>query len=538
LGELHDPDGADRVLEEFRGILEDSTIGKIGHNIKFDYSVLLWHGLRVQGKLFDTMLAAWLAVPDLRRSMDYLSEALLAYTPIKITSLIGEKGEQQKSLREVDVEKVAEYAAEDADITLQLSDVLRPKIEEMGQAEVFETVECPLVPVLAHMEYEGVRMDVDVIKGLSEDLKSEISSARNEIFELAGTEFNLNSPKQLGEMLFDTLKLDPDARRTAKSGQYQTSERVLQRLAHKHAIVQKIMDYRVCAKLKSTYVDSLPGSVFEGTGRVHTHYEQAVTATGRMQSHGPNLQNIPIRTEKGREIRKAFVPRNSDFVLMSADYSQIELRVAAEISGDVGMGQIFSEGGDIHTATAVKIYGVDNEEMRRRAKTVNFGIIYGISPFGLAERLDIPRTQAAELIDQYFEQFPGVKKYTEDTISFAKEHGYVETIMGRRRYLRDINSRNTTTRKGAERNAINSRIQGTAADMIKIAMSLIQDEMSRRRLNSRMLMQVHDELVFDMHRDEADELMPIVERLMATAIPMSVPIVVEMGVGEHWLEAH
>jgi DNA polymerase-1 len=537
-----DPSGAEELLEKFRGVLEDPGLSKIGHNIKFDYSVLLWHGITLKGKLFDTMLAASLIVPDMRRTMDYLSQALLGYTPIKISSLIGEKGKEQKSLRDVDIQKVAEYATEDADVTLQLAKYFEPRIAEMGQTRVFEEVECPLVPVLSHMEYEGVRMDVEVIKALSDDLKSEIINTRDTIFALAGEEFNLNSPKQLGEMLFDKLKLDPNARRTSKSKQYQTSENVLQRLAHKHEIVKEIMDYRIYTKLKSTYVDSLPNSVFAPTGRVHTHYEQAVTATGRMQSHGPNLQNIPIRTEKGRQIRKAFVPKNEDYLLLSADYSQIELRVVAELSKDDGMMQTFKDGGDIHNATAMRIYGLEEEEvtdeMRRRAKTVNFGIIYGISPFGLAERLDIPRWQASELIEQYFEQFPGAKNYMDETVEFAKENGYVETITGRRRYLRDINSRNTTTRKGAERNAINSRIQGTAADMIKIAMHKIHHEMEMRQLKSRMLMQVHDELVFDMHREEADELMPVVEKQMATAIPMEVPIVVDMGVGEHWLEAH
>jgi len=535
-------DEAGEILESFRGVLGNPKIEKIGHNLKFDYLVLLWNGIEVKGPLFDTMLAAALAEPDLRRSMDYLSEVMLGYSPIKITSLIGEKDGAQKTLRDVDLALVAEYASEDADVTIQLAEALRPRITEMGQSKVFEEVECPLVPVLAHMEYEGVKLDVESIQNLSVSLKEEISTTRKEIFEMAGEEFNLNSPKQLGELLFDRLQLDPNARRTAKSGQYQTNESILQRLVPKHEIVEKIMNYRVCTKLKSTYVDMLPESVYQATGRVHTHYEQAVTATGRMQSHGPNLQNIPIRTERGREIRKAFVPRNEEYVFLSADYSQIELRVAAELSSDDGMRQTFVDGGDIHTATAMKVYGLTEEdvteEMRRRAKTVNFGIIYGISAFGLAERLDIPRAQANELIDQYFEQFPGTKKYMDATIEFAKEKGYVETVTGRRRYLRDINSRNGTVRRGAERNAINSRIQGTAADMIKIAMHKIHHAILNEGMKSRMLMQVHDELVFDMRKDEADALMPIVEKEMKNAIPMSIPIEVEMGVGSHWLEAH
>ncbi len=539
-----DPDKNKAVLEEFRGILENPGTEKIGHNLKFDLSVLLWQGIRVQGLAFDTMLAAYVTAPEMRRGMDSLSLALLGYEPIKIESLIGEKekGKEQKTLREVPLDKVAEYAAEDADITLQLSEALRPKIKEMGQTRVFEDIECPLVSVLAQMEYEGIRMEASVIEALSEDLQDELVAIRQRIYDLAGETFNLNSPKQLGDILFEKLKLDPNARRTAKTKQYQTGESILQRLAYKHEIVEQILEYRTYSKLKSTYLDMLPGAVFKGTGHIHTHYEQAVTATGRLQSHGPNLQNIPIRTEKGREIRKAFVPRNENYTLLSADYSQIELRVAAELSRDEEMHRAFREGLDIHAATAMKIYGLDErdvtDDMRRQAKTVNFGIIYGISAFGLAQRLNIPRFEAGNLIEQYFEQFPGAKKYMDDTIDFAREHGYVETMTGRRRYLRDIHSRNATTRKSAERNAINSRIQGTAADMIKIAMRRVQDALFERDLKTRMLLQVHDELVFDMHKDEADIAMPLIEDAMKNALPMSVPIVVEMGMGNTWLEAH
>ena len=539
-----DPDKNKAVLEEFRGILENPDTEKIGHNLKFDLAVLLWQGIRVQGLAFDTMLAAYVTAPEMRRGMDSLSLALLGYEPIKIESLIGEKekGKEQKTLREVPLDKVAEYAAEDADITLQLSEALRPKIKEMGQTRVFEDIECPLVSVLAQMEYEGIRMEASVIEALSEDLQDELVAIRQRIYDLAGETFNLNSPKQLGDILFEKLKLDPNARRTAKTKQYQTGESILQRLAYKHEIVEQILEYRTYSKLKSTYLDMLPGAVFKGTGHIHTHYEQAVTATGRLQSHGPNLQNIPIRTEKGREIRKAFVPRNENYTLLSADYSQIELRVAAELSRDEEMHRAFREGLDIHAATAMKIYGLDErdvtDDMRRQAKTVNFGIIYGISAFGLAQRLNIPRFEAGNLIEQYFEQFPGAKKYMDDTIDFAREHGYVETMTGRRRYLRDIHSRNATTRKSAERNAINSRIQGTAADMIKIAMRRVQDALFERDLKTRMLLQVHDELVFDMHKDEADIAMPLIEDAMKNALPMSVPIVVEMGMGNTWLEAH
>ena len=534
------PDEALAILETFRPVLENPEVEKIGHHLKFDLSVLRWKGFRVEGPLFDTMLAAYLATPDLRRTMDYLSEALLGYRPIPISDLIGEKGEDQLSLTEVPLDQVTTYAAEDADITLQLSEVLRSRLEEMGQVRVFRDVECPLIPALVEMEYEGIRCEAEVLRDLSEGLAGEIERAREQIFQLAGENFELNSPRQLGDILFDKLKLDPNARRTARTKQYQTTEQVLRRLAYKHEIVEQVMFYRMCTKLKSTYVDQLPGSIFKPTGRIHTNYEAAVAATGRLQSHGPNMQNIPIRTEMGREVRKAFVPRDEDHVLLAADYSQIELRVAAEISGDEALTEVFRQGGDIHTATAEKIYGIEGatEEMRRHAKTVNFGIIYGISAFGLADRLDITRSQAAELIDHYFHQFPGIRTYMDETIEFARENGFVETVTGRRRYLRDINSRNATTRKGEERNAINSRIQGTAADMIKLAMSHIHREILERGLKSRMLLQVHDELVFDMHKDEADVLPGIVEHGMKTAIPMQVPIVVEMGTGTNWLDAH
>ncbi len=537
-----DRDEAQTILEEFCPVLEDPAIEKIGHNLKFDLSVLRWHNIMVHGRFFDTMLAAHLAVPDLRRTMDYLAQALLGYRPIPISDLIGERGENQLNLRDVPLDKITEYAAEDADITLQLCEVLRPLIAEKNQGQVFDGVECPLIPVLVDMEYEGIRMDVDVLQSLSKDLSDEIKSTAESIFELADERFNLNSPQQLGTILFEKLQLDPYARRTQKTGQFQTSEQVLRRLAPRHEIVEKVLHYRMCTKLTSTYVDILPGSVFKGTGRVHTHYEQAVTATGRLQSHGPNLQTIPIRTDMGRKIRRAFVSRSDAYVLLSADYSQIELRIVAELSGDAGMVEVFHTGGDIHTATAMKIYGVDEKnasaDMRRKAKTVNFGIIYGISPFGLAERLDIPRFQAADLIEQYFAQYPGARRYMDETVAFAQEHGYVETITGRRRYLRDINSRNATARKGAERNAINARIQGTAADMIKIAMSAIHPEFQKRGLKSRMLLQVHDELLFDLHKDEMDTVPPLVEEAMKNAIPMEVPIVVEMGTGNNWLDAH
>ncbi len=530
------------VLEEFRPVFESKASEKIGHNLKYDLSVLRWHGMRVAGPFFDTMLAATLAEPELRRSMDELAKSLLSYAPKPISELIGERGGEQLTLLQVPVEQVAEYACEDADITFQLAAVLRPKLEDMDQQRVFYQIEAPLLPVLVDMEFEGIRLESSALIALSRQFEEASAQAAERVFELAGERFNLNSGNQLGTILFEKLELDSNARRTQKTGQYQTSEQILRRLANRHEIARQVLDYRLHTKLKSTYVDQLPHAVFKATGRVHTNYEQLMTATGRMKSDRPNLQNIPIRSEQGREIRRAFVPRSSDYVLFSADYSQIELRIAAALSRDEGMLDTFNSGGDIHVATAVKIYQVGEEQvtdqMRRQAKTVNFGIIYGISPFGLAERLDTTRRQAAELIDQYFAQYPGVRCYLDETVEFARDKGYVETVTGRRRYLRDINSRNATTRKGAERNAINTRIQGTAADMIKLAMSRIHGLLREQGFCSAMLLQVHDELVFDLHRDEVEALPPLVEREMREALPLEVPIEIEMGMGENWLEAH
>ncbi|NKB72740.1 MAG: DNA polymerase I [Candidatus Latescibacteria bacterium] len=537
-----DQQQAKAVLEEFRPLFEKEGSEKIGHHLKYDLSVLLWQGIAVAGPFFDTMLAAHLATPDLRRSMDALAQALLNYKPIPITDLIGEKGSEQLPMREVPLGQLTEYAAEDADITFQLSEKLRPLIVEGNQERIFTDVECPLVPVLVSMEYYGIRVDKEALHVLSKRLGEEIGQTGERIFALAEQRFNLNSPQQMGQVLFDELKLDPNAKRTTKTGQYSTSEQVLRRLAFRHEIVREILTYRAHTKLKSTYVDTLPGSVYGGTGHVHTHYEQAVTATGRMQSSGPNLQNIPIRTDQGREIRRAFLPAGDEFTLLSADYSQIELRLIAELSGDEELLKAFDEGADIHSATAIKIYDVDTDgvtaDMRRKAKTVNFGIIYGISAFGLAERLDISRVEAADIIEQYFVEYPGVRRYMDETVEFAQKNGYVETMLGRRRYLRDINSRNATTRKGEERNAINAPIQGTAADMIKLAMSSIHRRMHEEQVKSRMLLQVHDELVFDLHRDEVETLPPLVEAEMKNALQTRVPIVVEMGTGATWLEAH
>lgn len=536
-----DPVECRSALEDFRGVLEDPAIEKVGHNLKYDIGVLKWHGIDVAGKLFDTMIAHSLVEPDARHRMDYLAEVYLGYRPISITELIGEKGKDQLNMRDVPVERVAEYAAEDADVTWQLRTKLEPLLGEKGQKRVYYEIEAPLIPVLADMEFEGVRLDTTALEEVSVQLAGEIAAAEADVFRLAGEEFNLNSPKKLGEILFDKLQIAGKPKKT-KTGQYSTNEQTLLSLAGQHEIVARVLAYRMASKLKSTYVDALPESVWDKTGRVHTTYSQAVTATGRMQSQYPNLQNIPIRTDQGREIRKAFVPRDADHVLLSADYSQIELRIIASLSGDRGMIEAFRDGLDIHTATAAKVFGVDldgvTSEMRRKAKMVNFGIAYGISAFGLAQRLGIPRTEAGEIIDQYFRQYPGIRTYMDETIQFARRKGYVETVTGRRRYLRDIASRNATVRGAAERNAINAPIQGTAADMIKLAMVKIHAALAGRSLRTKMLLQVHDELVFDLLREEEQVVMPIVEEGMKTALPLDVPIVVEMGTGENWLEAH
>ena len=530
------------ILEQFSGFFENTEILKIGHNLKFDMSVLRWNGQRTMGPIFDTMLAAYLCLPEERRSMDALSESMLSYSPISITKLIGEKGSQQITMREVPIEVLSEYAGEDADVTYQLYIKFKPLILEHQQEQVFFTIENPLVPVLVEMEYAGINLDAGVLVDLSVSLSRDIEVISAVIQEAAGEEFNLNSPKQLGEVLFDKLQLDAQAKRTKKTGQYITNEQVLTRLAQKHIIAERILDYRMKSKLKSTYVDMLPDSVFESTGRIHTTYEQAVTATGRMQSHNPNLQNIPIRRQEGREIRRAFVPADNNHLLLAADYSQIELRIAAALSEETALIEAFQKNLDIHSATAVGLFGVPLEavtsDMRRQAKTVNFGILYGISAFGLADRSELNRTEAAELINSYFAQYPRLKEWQEEIIQFAHDNGYVQTATGRRRYLRDINSRNATVRNAEERNAINSPVQGTAADMIKLAMVTIQQQIDRRKLASRMLLQVHDELVFDLVKEESQELETLVNDAMVGALPLGVPIVVEMGRGENWLEAH
>jgi DNA polymerase-1 len=534
-------DDAKSIATEFKPVLEHEGISKIGQNIKYDILVLKWYGIQVKGGLFDTMMAHYVIDPDTRHGMDILSENYLGYKPVSITTLIGPKGKNQGNMRDVEIEKIKEYAAEDADITLQLKSIFEPKLKQVESEKLINEIEHPLIYVLADMEFEGVKIDHDTLREFSKQLETDIAGFEKTVYEKAGVRFNIASPKQLGEVLFEKLMLDPKAKKT-KTGQYQTGEDVLLSLAAKSDIVRDILDFRQLQKLKSTYVDALPTMVNPKTGRVHTSYNQAVAATGRLSSVNPNLQNIPIRTERGREVRKAFIPRNSGHSIVSADYSQIELRIIAEISKDPNMMQAFVDNLDIHTATAANVYGIALDEVtsdqRRNAKAVNFGIIYGQSAFGLSQNLGIPRKEAADIIEQYFAQFPGIKQYMTDTMNFARENGYVTTLMGRRRYLRDINSANATVRGFAERNAINAPIQGSAADMIKIAMINIHRELKAQKLDAKMTMQVHDELVFDVPHDEIELIKPIIMHNMKTAIKTEVPIMVEIGTGLNWLEAH
>ena len=534
-------DEALAVVSRFKPALENEKIQKIGQNLKFDISILKWYDVVVKGPLFDTMLAHYLIQPDMRHGMDLLAETYLNYKPVAIEELIGKKGQNQLSMRTVDIETVKEYAAEDADVTFRLKQVFEPMLQETDTLDLFDKIEVPLIPVLASMEADGVRIDPLTLNEYSAELEKEIRILESSIYEDAGTTFNVSSPKQLGEILYEKLRIVENPKQT-KTKQYSTSEDVLVKLEHKHPIVKKILEYRSLTKLKSTYVDVLPTLINPRDGRVHTSYNQAVASTGRLSSNNPNLQNIPIRTEKGREIRKAFVPRNENYLLLSADYSQIELRIIAHLSHDAGMIEDFNLGLDIHAATAAKVYGVSlgdvTKEMRRNAKMVNFGIIYGISAFGLSERLNIGRKEAAEIIHQYFVKYPDIKAFMDNTIKLARQNGYVETMMKRRRYLRDINSGNATIRSFAERNAINAPIQGTAADMIKIAMIDIFSEMERLQMKSRMILQVHDELVFDVHKNETEILKPIVLKGMQNAILLDVPVLVDMNTGRNWLEAH
>lgn len=532
---------AKSIVTEFKDVLEDASISKIGQNLKFDILMLKWYDIQIKGSLFDTMMAHYILDPDTRHGMDVLSENYLGYKPVSITTLIGPKGKNQGNMRDVEIEKIKDYAAEDADITLQLKEVFEPKLKQVEAEKLIHEIEHPLIYVLADMEYEGVRIDGKTLSDFSKELEVDIAKLEKTVYEKAGVRFNIASPKQLGEVLFEKLMLDPKAKKT-KTGQYQTGEDVLLSLAAKSDIVRDILDYRQLQKLKSTYVDALPQMVNSKTGRVHTSYNQAIAATGRLSSTNPNLQNIPIRTERGREVRKAFIPRDEHHTIVSADYSQIELRIIAEISKDANMMDAFTKNLDIHTATAAKVYGIELDQVdsnqRRNAKAVNFGIIYGQSAFGLSQNLGIPRKEAAEIIENYFAQYPGIKQYMSDTMNFARENGYVCTLMGRRRYLRDINSANATVRGFAERNAINAPIQGSAADMIKIAMINIHKELVAKNLRSRMTMQVHDELIFDVPNDEIEIVKPIIVENMKNAIKTEVPIMVEIGVGANWLEAH
>ncbi|MFI5221860.1 MAG: DNA polymerase I [Bacteroidia bacterium] len=534
------------ILDEFKSFFESESILKIGQNIKYDLGILKNYQVDLQGKWFDTMLAHYLIDADLRHGMDYLSTTYLNYEPVSISTLIGKKGKGQLNMRDVETEKIKEYAAEDADITFQLKQQFAPQVISQNAQKLFEDVEIPLIAVLSDMEREGVRINKEFLNDYSKQITHEITELEKRIYELAGVKFNIASPKQLGEVLFDHLKLDPKAKKT-KTGQYQTGEDVLQGLSE-HEIAKLILDIREVQKLKSTYVDALPTMINPKTGRVHTSFNQAVAATGRLSSTNPNVQNIPIRTEKGKEIRKAFIPRDENYLLLSADYSQIELRIIAAIAKEENMLEAFANDIDIHTATAAKVYGKTISEVssteRRNAKAVNFGIIYGQSAFGLSQSLGIPRKEAALIIEEYFKQYPRIKEYMNNTIHFAQENGFVETLLGRRRYLRDINSKNFTVRGFAERNAINAPIQGSAADMIKVAMIKIHREM-KSKINpamagqkSQMILQVHDELLFDVHRDAVNLMKEIVKYEMENALKLDVKIVAEVGVGENWLEAH
>ena len=538
-----DRDGCIKILTQFQHLFSNKLKTWIGQNLKYDMLLLKWYGFELAGETFDTMLAHYVIEPEGKRNMDALAEKYLGYATVHIEELIGKKGKNQGNMRDVEPEKIKDYAAEDADITLQLKNIFLPQLKEKEVEKIFYEVENPLVKVLTAMEFEGIRIDEGFLNDYSKELEKEAKAAEESVYKQAGVRFNLASPKQLGEVLFDKMQIDPKAKKT-KTGQYATGEDVLLKLAANNKIVDDILIFREFTKLKSTYVDALPLMINKKTGRVHTSYAQAVAVTGRLSSNNPNLQNIPIRTERGREIRKAFIPRDKDHVLISADYSQIELRIVAAISGDVNMCEAFKTGKDIHNATAAKVFNVAEKdvtkEMRYKAKSVNFGIIYGQGAFGLAENLGISRTEAKEIIDNYKKQFPNIQKYMDETIHFAQEHGYVQTIMGRKRWLKDINSANFTVRAFAERNAINSPIQGSAADMAKLAMIKIHAEFNKHNFKSKMLLQVHDELVFDAHKDEIEIIKPIILNCMQTALalPNGVPTNAEMGMGANWLEAH
>ena len=529
------------ILNDFKPLLEHKKIKKVAQNIKYDWMVLLKYDIHIQSPFEDTMLAHYILDADSKHNLNFLAEQYLNYQPISIASLIGKKGKNQLNFNSVPLDKAMEYAVEDADITLQIFHNIQNDLQKQDKNEVYKKIEIPLVEVLVDMEKEGVNIDANFLNKYAQTLQNESINLEKKVFDKAEVEFNLASPKQLGEVLFDKLKLDSKAKKT-KTGQYKTDEETLQKLALQHELPQIILEYRQIQKLRSTYVEALPQLINVQTGRVHTSFAQAVAATGRLSSNHPNLQNIPIRTERGRQVRKAFIPRDKNHVLMASDYSQIELRIVASISNDEAMKEAFQKGMDIHTATAARVFGVNykqvDQEMRRKAKTVNFGIIYGITAFGLSQRVGIPRKEAAQIIDEYFNQFSGIKKYMENSIQLCRENGFVSTISGRKRYIKDINSQNRTVVGFAERNAINAPIQGSAADMIKIAMVSVYKRLKEEEMKTKMILQVHDELLFDTPKNEIDQAKEIIEFEMENAMKLNVPIVVESGVGQNWLEAH
>ncbi len=533
---------ATTLIEKFRPFFENVAIEKIGQNLKYDLKILSNYDIQVKGKLFDTMIAHYLINPDMRHNMDILSETYLKYSPKSIEDLIGKKGKNQLSMRDVPLEDIKEYAVEDADVTLQLKENFTLELDKTETKKLFDEIEIPLVKVLAAMEKEGIRVDVDFLKSLSQDLGNDIQKLESTIYEIAGEKFNLASPKQLGDILFDKLKIGGAKQKKTKTGQYATGEEILNYLVNEHEIVKAILDWRQLVKLQNTYVDALPNQVDSVTHRIHTDYMQTVAATGRLSSNNPNLQNIPIRTERGRQIRKAFVARDENYTLVSADYSQIELRIIAALSGEENMIQSFQKNEDIHKATASKVFNIPLEEVTREqrshAKTVNFGIIYGVSAFGLSNQTSLSRAESAALIEAYYQTYPSLKSYINNQIQFARENGYVQTILGRRRYLKDINSQNAIVRGGAERNAVNAPIQGSAADIIKIAMINIHEKLTSENWKSKMLLQVHDELVFDVHHSELDKIKPMIKHEMENAFTINVPLIVEIGEGKDWLAAH
>ena len=530
------------LIEKLKPFFENENIEKIGQNLKYDLKILANYGVSVKGKLFDTMIAHYLINPDMRHNMDILSETYLKYSPKSIEELIGKKGKNQKSMKDVPLEEVKEYAVEDADITFQLKEHFQPILEKVGTKKLFDEIEIPLVEVLAAMEREGIRLDVDFLNAMSKEMQVEIDAFQAKIFEIAGETFNLASPKQLGDILFDKLKIGGPKQKKTKTGQYATGEEILSYLAKDNEIVRYILEWRQLVKLQNTYVDALPNQVNEKTGRVHTDYMQTVAATGRLSSNNPNLQNIPIRTERGRQIRKAFIARDENYTLLAADYSQIELRIIAALSGEENMIKAFQNGEDIHRSTASKVFNVPLEEVtkeqRSNAKTVNFGIIYGVSAFGLSNQTDLSRSESAELIEAYYKTYPKLRQYIQNQIDFAREEGYVQTVLGRRRYLKDINSANAMVRGGAERNAVNAPIQGSAADIIKIAMINIHKRLEKEKWQSKMLLQVHDELVFDVHNSELEKIQPMIKEEMENAFKLDVPLIVDLGFGKDWLQAH